>query len=558
MAVKKKQRDSTNPNTTLVLFLVFFVLLSIGVGVWGYYGYAGQEKLRESAKKAERDTEAARTGQSYYRLIKDEVFIALLGDAALDPEELGWWNNNRGDLLLDDGSLNQAGKLAKEADADKERKLLADVKTDLGGFNAATKKYAATYRERHRKLSDELKDAKAGWATAVADAKDAKDKLNNRDAKEAAYWKTAMADIQKYGQQRVLEAKASNERLEKLMVLLENEKNALTKREEEFDTERKQLIGKIKKQSEQLVKLQQDQGPGQVAGGASGAAPHALLLDVSKGKPLWDLPLGKITGVTPKDRQVMINLGSSHGIRPALTFNVFAAGWDGRADKGFKGTIEVIKVVGSTSSLARITSQYDETGLEIPLNDPVRGRLQREAENAFKEGDLLFNLAWGTHVAVIGHVNLSGYSTESPVEQMRNLQTFMGSLQRQGVIVDAYVDLTDGSVKGDITNKTRYLIRGEIPVMNDKADDRSKLVHEAALALRKDATEKGVFIISSDNFANAIGYRRPRSLNDLEKSADFRPSMPFAGAGARGGVIAVGGEPRGDDQKAKEMEKEAK
>jgi hypothetical protein len=141
---------------------------------------------------------------------------------------------------------------------------------------------------------------------------------------------------------------------------------------------------------------------------------------------------------------------------------------------------------------------------------------------------------------------------------MRNLQTFMGSLQRQGVIVDAYVDLTDGSVKGDITNKTRYLIRGEIPVMNDKADDRSKLVHEAAQALKKDATEKGVFIISSDNFANAIGYRRPRSLNDLEKSADFRPSMPFAGAGARGGVIAVGGEPRGDDQKAKEMEKEAK
>ena len=50
MAVKKpvKKRDATSPNTALVLFLVFFVLLSIGLGVWGYYGYAGQKKLKES------------------------------------------------------------------------------------------------------------------------------------------------------------------------------------------------------------------------------------------------------------------------------------------------------------------------------------------------------------------------------------------------------------------------------------------------------------------------------------------------------------------------------
>ena len=46
----KKKRDTTKPNTVLVIFLVFFILLSIGLGVWGYYGYAGQEKLEKDAK----------------------------------------------------------------------------------------------------------------------------------------------------------------------------------------------------------------------------------------------------------------------------------------------------------------------------------------------------------------------------------------------------------------------------------------------------------------------------------------------------------------------------
>ena len=37
----KKKRDSSKPSTVLIVFLVFFVLVSIGLGVWGYYGYAG-------------------------------------------------------------------------------------------------------------------------------------------------------------------------------------------------------------------------------------------------------------------------------------------------------------------------------------------------------------------------------------------------------------------------------------------------------------------------------------------------------------------------------------
>jgi hypothetical protein len=40
-----------------------------------------------------------------------------------------------------------------------------------------------------------------------------------------------------------------------------------------------------------------------------------------------------------------------------------------------------------------------------------------------------------------------------------------------------------------------------------------------------------MFIISADNFANVIGYRRPRSANDTEPSAhNFKPALPSGGS----------------------------
>ena len=42
-----KKPGTGNPNTVLVVFLVLFILTSIGLGVWGYYGYAEQDGLKK-------------------------------------------------------------------------------------------------------------------------------------------------------------------------------------------------------------------------------------------------------------------------------------------------------------------------------------------------------------------------------------------------------------------------------------------------------------------------------------------------------------------------------
>src|SRR5438874_490761 len=80
MAARKRSRGNPeNPNTVLVIFMVFFILLSIGLGVGTYYGYAGQKKLEEDAASALKKAKAGRNRSDYYQ------FQALTARAAMGP-----------------------------------------------------------------------------------------------------------------------------------------------------------------------------------------------------------------------------------------------------------------------------------------------------------------------------------------------------------------------------------------------------------------------------------------------------------------------------------------
>ena len=133
--------------------------------------------------------------------------------------------------------------------------------------------------------------------------------------------------------------------------------------------------------------------------------------------------------------------------------------------------------------------------------------------------------------------------------------------------MDAYLDLNDGQVKGAITNRTRYLIRGDdfvdpaaqnAPIKKKDAKrrgrrqghapqgrqappDRIKIINEAAAKMRQEASDKGLFVISTDNFLNVIGYRQPRNAGPSEPAA-FRPS-PITTGPARQGLGPVPEQP---------------
>src|SRR5205823_5769517 len=237
-----------------------------------------------------------------------------------------------------------------------------------------------------------------------------------------------------------------------------------------MDDAEKKFVAELRGKQTEIADLKEQLlraggGAGVVAGGdekapkgppkaaEAGLQPHALLLDISKGKPLWDRARAKILRVDERERRVTIDKGSADGVKPGLTFSVFGEGWEGRAEGPLKGTIEVLRVSERTAT-AKITSLYDAQGNEISLNDPSPSKILRGAGNPLKEGDLLFNLVWGSHVAVAGVVDWSGRGAEAPAAQQDELQEFLRVVQGQGVVVDAYVDLRDGQVKGTLTGKT--------------------------------------------------------------------------------------------------------
>src|SRR5437868_5637452 len=160
----------------------------------------------------------------------------------------------------------------------------------------------------------------------------------------------------------------------------------------------------------------------------------------------FSTPKGKILSVLPRG-QVFINLGSAENIRTqqALTFSIFESGIGGRGSNVRKGALEVIDVRGPHLSLAKITETTD------PRARPIQ------------PGDLLVNLAWSPtmegHVAIAGLMDLAGDGRDHSDELMR-------ALRRQNVVVDAYLDLKDATIKGKMTHKTDYLILGEQPEFN--------------------------------------------------------------------------------------------
>jgi hypothetical protein len=572
---KKKQDKSGSPNVVLVIFIIFFFLLSIGLGIWGYYGYAGQDALETKRKTAEAEKKVEKAGKDYYMMLYRDLRTHV-GDTLdqTEEEELKAYK----DSFLSDGF----GKFKDEKTKDAAFKLMMDLKNkdyDKLKENPGFPKELKIAQEKQR-------EAEAKVAGAVAKAGSVDDYIKSHTASQDKF----QAEINK----RI----ADNNAAETLLVqkasdtnkdLIKSNKDlidSLTAKDGELIAQRDEHEKELKKFKREVARLEAEKaemlggGTGKDKGGPAvtlrGSDAFPLLLDISPGKPLWDNPVGKITRVDLDLRQVAINLGHAQGAKPELTFNIFSAGTNGRAEGKLKGSIEIIKVIDASTSLCRITSLFDAEGMEILLNLQTRNRVLRETEAPLKEGDLLFNLFWGTRVALAGYCSVTGDPSDNPAEQVRQMNDLLYLLKRNNVQVDAYVDLRDGHVEGKITSKTRYLIRGddlrsaepkqaktdeekdkekekEMPKEAAPNADRNDLVNKSSRMLRETARERGLLSISAENFANVVGYRRARGGNSAELS-NFRPSLPVAGP-PNAGVLVMPDRPAAPPAEEKKEEK---
>ncbi|MBI3823780.1 MAG: hypothetical protein HY289_14010 [Planctomycetes bacterium] len=567
---KKTKEKSGSPNIVLVIFLVFFVLVSIGLGIFAYYGYADQGDLRRAAKAATDAKNGEKVGKEFYKMLAYELAVGLGGK--LDDKQLGQMTAHR----LKFTNEPDGGDFKNEPDKEFARSLLEDLhKREKLGYVDQSGDFVDNYPTKFNDAEVAIKDLKSKAEVAIKNQQRYETLAKKLQDQVDAFQAKANQDITTHNVTQMAIVKTNNDNFKNALIEKAKLTQDLTEKQEELLKERDDHAKAMAAQARKIGVLELEMKEMRAAAGAPGGAPAGagagnifpLILDISTGRPLWDSPVGRVTKVDLDLRQVTINLGSAHGVKPELTFNIFGAGINGRADKQLKGSIEIIKVIDAGTSICRITSMYDVDGHEILLNLNTRTRLQRESESAMREGDLLFNLFWGTRVAVAGYVSVTGEETNNPAEQVRQMEDFMYLLKRNGMIVDAFVDLRDGKVDGRITAKTRYLIFGDnLKTEKAKAGDEEKKdekepakegavnagrndqVNASNLAMRNEAKDRGLMMISAENFATVIGYRKARSANSAEVST-FRPSLPYASSGPTGVLVLPDNRPRPDDEK---------
>jgi hypothetical protein len=162
---------------------------------------------------------------------------------------------------------------------------------------------------------------------------------------------------------------------------------------------------------------------------------------------------------------------------------------NGKANLDAKATLEVIEVIKPHMSQGRLIAVVNQQ------SDPVI------------VGDKLFNPVWDperkTHVAISGLIDLSGKKGDG-------LQEFIQELKKHGVEVDAYFDVREGEIKGEITRKTDFLILGDsledsnLRIVRDR--DRLNAANKKIKEMQDTAVRNGVRPIQLRDFLSVTGH----------------------------------------------------
>jgi hypothetical protein len=460
----------------LVITLVFFILMTLGLGVATYYGFAEQETLTKNARKAKDDEALFKAERDYY-LAQANFFRIMMG-YPLQPD----YDADR--LALDKGKIEQ-GTLGKGVKSQEDvKKLLGDLDKEVG-WDPAGKKAKTSWKDQLAKAQADYaalldRNAKLVQAVAAAEKKAREFEVLQKDAADK-YEKDLLA------LQKKLQGDMGNDR--KMIDTLRNDIVELGKKKEEdlkkLADQLKLATAEVAKKGKEidkwkkLVKLREDQ-LAELNKGKDTETPQAAI------RTDW-----RILRMDERGTKPYINLGSADRVQPQLSFSIHGKGLDGRPNPTPKGALEVVNVLGDHLSQARITSVND------PNRDPIL------------QGDYLYNPLWDPflkkHVAVAGIVDLWGGARDLE----SSLQDFLRSLERMNVVVDAWMDPREKwKIKGPgITPKTDYLILGENP-------DLSKDVAIGINTLKDQAKENHVVVLGLRKYLEMIGYRLPPHLQE--------------------------------------------
>ena len=489
----------------LIISLVLCVLTIIILGVACYYGFADKDVLEKNKKDAEAKVKDMTNDRDYYKM-QALAWKAYAGGDMSDDEKqaLPVALNNRATFASvkgGEGVLKDLDMLSKDLIWDDNKKMPLN-----------------TYKSQRNEARAERDTAKATLAQEKENNAKAVADLNATIKKKEDLLAQANLNI-------VAANKKGNDDLEQLnKQLLDSRTNlddAGKKKGEEIKEFENQLatkdktISQLNKQNKSLTTAVEEKD--------QKLAPYISQLD-TLGK---DQPKGKIVSIDSTGFMPFINLGSADNVKAGLTFAVYAVAPDGSPTKQRKGSLEVTRVVGDHLAQGRLTY----------AGETSRERDAARQKDPLIPGDLIYNPAWSSslkqHVAVVGIIDLTAEGkTENAETQMRKLVEFMRNLETQNMIVDAYLDLKDLKIKGEINRQTDYLIQGELPDAGrgnkdtDPRAERHEAISRKMNEMNKQAQSNAVTGITLRKFMSVTGQRLPRGLEPEGPNYNFRSIVP--------------------------------
>lgn len=212
---------------------------------------------------------------------------------------------------------------------------------------------------------------------------------------------------------------------------------------------------------------------------------------------------GNIVQLNQDGKEAYIDIGQADGVQAGLTFGIYGRDAGGNPYQMPKANIEVVRILGPNRSLGRITGDSNSSPI-LP-------------------GDLLYNPVWNPgdreSIAYVGLIYLDDDKKDDG-EQFRQLVESMGGK------VDAFYDIKNDKIVGNINVDTGWLVVGEIPEDGDRETldpEEARLIadlREAKTTMFNQARDNGVRLINVRNFLTFMGHNRPN--NRVAAGSEYR------------------------------------
>jgi hypothetical protein len=406
------------------------------------------------------------------------------------------------------GEKEQLAKWMGVGQFDSVEDVEKTVTQDMDHYAANFDESRRSYRNIVEYLAKENESISSRLTTATDNVKKTNDQLLAVEAEKEKQVAQYEAQMKAAGEDAAAQRSSFKKDRDSLEATKQELHDNLAQQEAKYEKQLADINARLKELTENL--------------GKSERAKDNLLAEVSKAADSFEIPDGRIAWVN-QDGTVWINLGSADALRRQVTFSIFEADNQDPAKSDPKGSIEVTKILGDHMAEAHIT-----------MDDP---------RDPILTGDQIYSQVWHRgkrlHFALSGIIDMNG-------DGQNDMQMARDMIELNGGVVDAYLT-DDGTVQGEISVNTRYLVLGDYP-----QEARQAAMQVGWEKMSTDAKTNGVEVITLDKFLNQIGYApddRMVRLGVGARAVDF-PAQPEAGTIPSGPRGATPFRPRTPNQSA--------